>query len=131
MSKVYNFLKECGVFYVLTAKGDVPNGRPFGAVMEYENQLYFSTANTKSVYEQLINNPNIQIVALKAGTRDWIRISGQAIECKDLAMKERMIEACPVLNKRFDSATCEYFALFVMEEMDAYLNTDNGSIKIE
>ena len=40
MSKVYEFLKECGYFYVLTINGDYPAGRPFGAVMEYYNKLY-------------------------------------------------------------------------------------------
>lgn len=34
MSKEYDFLKECGYFYVLTINGDYPAGRPFGAVME-------------------------------------------------------------------------------------------------
>lgn len=34
MSKAYEFLKECGAFFVLTVNGDCPAGRPFGAVME-------------------------------------------------------------------------------------------------
>ena len=34
MSKAYEFLKECGYFYVLTINKDFPAGRPFGAVME-------------------------------------------------------------------------------------------------
>ena len=31
MSKVYEFLKECGSFFVLTINGDYPAGRPFGS----------------------------------------------------------------------------------------------------
>lgn len=34
MSKAYEFLKECGAFFVLSINGDYPAGRPFGAVME-------------------------------------------------------------------------------------------------
>lgn len=34
MSREYEFLKECGYFYVLTINKDFPDGRPFGAVME-------------------------------------------------------------------------------------------------
>lgn len=30
MSKAYDFLKECGAFFVLTVNGDCPAGRPFG-----------------------------------------------------------------------------------------------------
>lgn len=32
MSKAYEFLKECGSFFVLTINNDFPAGRPFGAV---------------------------------------------------------------------------------------------------
>lgn len=31
MSKAYEFLKECGAFFVLTLNGEYPAGRPFGA----------------------------------------------------------------------------------------------------
>ena len=59
MSMTYEFLKECGVFYVLTLNGDFPAGRPFGAVMEHEGDLYISTGDMKDVYKQLKINPNM------------------------------------------------------------------------
>lgn len=43
MSKAYEFLKECGAFFVLSINGDYPAGRPFGAVMEVDDNLYLST----------------------------------------------------------------------------------------
>ncbi|MBD5639691.1 pyridoxamine 5'-phosphate oxidase family protein [Clostridium botulinum] len=130
MSKTYDFLKECGVFHVLTMNNEFPAGRPFGAVMEYNGGIYFSTANMKDVYKQLIENSNMQIIALKQGTREWIRISGKAIECKDVSVKQRMLEECPVLTKHFESAECKFFALFEVTDMISYLNTDIGSEKI-
>lgn len=42
MSKAYEFLRECGYFYVLFINKDFPAGRPFGAVMECDNKLYIS-----------------------------------------------------------------------------------------
>lgn len=88
MSKVGEFLKECGVFYVLTINTDFPAGRPFGAVMEYNDNLYISTGDMKDVYKQLKQHPQMQIIALKGGTRDWIRINGIAEECVDLNIKQ-------------------------------------------
>lgn len=76
MSKTYEFLKECGYFYVLTINGDFPAGRPFGAVMEYDGKLFISTNDGNSVHKQLRDNGNIQIVAKKEATREWIRITG-------------------------------------------------------
>jgi len=123
MSKSYDFLKECGTFFISTINEGYPATRPFGAVMELNDELYISTANTKDVYSQLIKNPLIHIVALKSGTRDWIRINGKAIEIHDLDIKQMMLDACPVLTKRFDSKSCEHFALFKISEMVSALNS--------
>ncbi len=78
MSQAYEFIKECGAFFVLTINNDFPAGRPFGAIMEYEDKLYIAIANTKAVYNQLKDNSNMQILALKSGTRSWVRVSGVA-----------------------------------------------------
>ena len=126
MSSTYEFLKQCGTFFVTTINNTVPAARPFGAVMEYEGELYISTANTKEVYSQLIKNPFIQIVAIKPGTRDWIRISGKAIEIDDLDIKQAMLDTCPVLLNRFSTKECDYFALFKISEMKSSLHTNHG-----
>ncbi len=131
MSKSFDFLKSCGVFFVTTINEEIPASRPFGAVMEYEGNLYISTGNTKDVYKQLVKNSNIQIVALKKETREWIRINGKAIETKDLKEKAIMLKECPILSKRFNSETCEYFALFKITDKESYLYTDSGMIEID
>ena len=112
MSQIYDFLKDCGVFYVLTINGDRPAGRPFGAVMEHNGDLYLSTGNTKEVYRQIKDCPYVQIIAQKAGTRNWMRVHGTAEECTDTSMKTLMIDACPILTKRYESPDDPLFALF-------------------
>lgn len=52
MSKEIDFLNECSAFYVLTLNDDYPTDRPFGAIMEFDNDLYISTEDTKNVYKQ-------------------------------------------------------------------------------
>ena len=115
MSQTYDFIKECGTFFVLTQNNDFPAGRPFGAIMEYNNFLYISTADTKEVYKQLSEHNKMQIIALKSGTRDWIRISGVATECFDQAIKQKMLEECPVLSKHYPSTNAPHFNLFQIE----------------
>ena len=107
-----NFLKECGVFYVLTINGDYPAGRPFGAVMEYNDDLYISTADTKKVYRQLKEHSQVQIVSLKSGTREWIRVNGVATECIDMEMKKKMMEECSVLKKHFPTPDSPHYVVF-------------------
>lgn len=112
MSKAYDFLKDCGFFYVLTVNGDFPAGRPFGAVMEYENDLYISTHDGNKAHEQLRRNGNVQIIAKKENSREWIRITGTADECTSIEMKQRMLDTCPIVSKHFPSADYEHFLLF-------------------
>ena len=123
MVSVYEFLRACEVFFLATVDNDAPALRPFGAVMEYEGELYFSTGSYKDVYKQLTANPAIQIAALKSGTRRWIRISGMAVEVKDLSLKQMMLDCCPVLKKHFKSIEDERFALFKVTQMRSLINT--------
>jgi len=128
MSRVYDFLQECRTFFVATTNGNAPAVRPFGAVREFDGELYFTTANTKNVYVQLIENPHIQIVAHKTGTRDWIRIDGKAVEVFDLGVKQKMLDACPGLVNKLKSNDCNFYALFKIVEMKSVLHTNNGTV---
>ena len=56
MSKAYEFLKECGAFFVLSINGDYPAGRPFGAVMEVGDDLYLSTNDMNDAHKQMREN---------------------------------------------------------------------------
>ena len=115
MSKACDFLKECGSFFVLTMNGDYPAGRPFGAVMEVGDDLYLSTNDLNEAHKQMRGDGHIQIVAKKPDSREWIRITGQAVECDDYALKNKMLEECPILQQRFDTVGKEHFLQFKVE----------------
>ncbi len=112
MSKAYEFLKECGYFYVLTINGEYPAGRPFGAVMEVDDDLYFATHDGNKAHEQLRNNEHIQILAKKEGIREWIRITGLVKESDSIELKQRMMEECPILKTHYSSADSKHYLLF-------------------
>lgn len=131
MSKTYEFLKECKVFFLLTSFEDSPFGRPFGAIMESNRKLYISTAKIKNVYRQLINNPKVQIIALQPNSRKWIRVSALALECKDLKMKELMLKENPNVARHFLNASDPNFSLFELKIISSFINTDLNSIKID
>ena len=122
MSKEYEFLKECGYFYLLTINGDFPAGRPFGAVMEHNGKLFISTNNKNKVHKQLRSNGNIQIVAKKETSRQWIRITGKATECNNIKIKQKMLEECPVLSKHFSSAENEHYLIFQIDILGTEFN---------
>lgn len=111
MSKAYEFLKECGVFFVLSVNGKSPAGRPFGAIMEADDCLYLSTNDMNEAHKQIRANGNIQIVAQKPNSAEWIRITGVATECDDLCLKNKMMEECPNVKQIFDNVGIQHFIL--------------------
>lgn len=117
MKNAYDFLKQREYFVVSSINGDFPASRPFGAVMEYKNNLYISTGPAKEVYKQLKANNHIQITALKNSTRKWLRITGLAHECTDLKIKQKMLEKCTEITKHFTSERDENFVLFQIKPL--------------
>lgn len=112
MSEAYQFLKGCGVFYVLTINGDYPAGRPFGAVMEVGEALYLSTNDFNQAHKQMRENEHIQIIAKKPTGREWIRITGIASECTDPVLRQKMYDETPILKMHHDSSESEHFLMF-------------------
>ena len=106
------FLKDCGTFYLLTVDGDAPKGRPFGAVTEMGGKLYLCTGEHKALFSQLMASPKAELLALKAGTREWIRIDGEIAVSH--AKKERMLADCPNLLKHHKTADDPAFCLLEM-----------------
>ena len=66
MSKIGDFLKEAGVFFLATNDGSQPKLRPLGAFIEKDGKVIFGVGDFKEVYKQLKANPLCEIVACKA-----------------------------------------------------------------
>lgn len=63
-------------------------------------------------HKQMREHEKIQIVAKKANSRDWIRISGIATECENKELKDKMLIECPILQQRFGAVGMEHFIMF-------------------
>ena len=86
MKEVYEFLKNCGTFYLATEENGQPHVRPFGAVCEFEGKLYIVTNNQKKVYQQMLKNGKVEICGMNKGK--WIRVEGTVKE--DLRREARV-----------------------------------------
>lgn len=99
MKEVYEFLKNCGVFYLATAQGDQPRVRPFGAIDLFEGKLYIQTGKVKIVSKQLAANPKIEISGMFEGK--WIRLEAVAVEDDRVEARQHMLDAYPMLKKMY------------------------------
>lgn len=112
MSKVYEFIKDCECFYVATINNEFPTVRPFGAIMEADGNFYIATHDGNEAHKQLRANGNVQIIAKKSNTREWVRITGIAEECNDLELKKQFMLECPILVKHYGEATSKHYLMF-------------------
>ncbi|MFV0412789.1 MAG: pyridoxamine 5'-phosphate oxidase family protein [Oscillospiraceae bacterium] len=99
MQETYDFLKECGTYYLATVEGTQPRVRPFGTVNIFEGKLYIQTGKAKDVSRQMKSNPNIEICAFGGGK--WLRVAATAVEDDRLEAKQSMLSAYPELQGRY------------------------------
>ena len=100
MERVYNFLKEAGVYYLATVEGDQPRVRPFGTANMFEGKLYIQTGKIKPCSQQILANPKVEISAFHNGI--WIRVAGELAEDDRVEAKKSMLDAYPDLRAMYD-----------------------------
>ncbi len=99
MHEVYEFLKNCGTYYLATVDGDQPRVRPFGTVDIFEGKLYIQTGKVKDVSKQLQKNPKAEICAFANGT--WVRVAGELVRDDRIEAKKHMLDAYPSLQAMY------------------------------
>ncbi len=100
MKEVYDFLKNCGVYYLATVEGDQPRVRPFGTIDLYEDKLYIQTGKVKAVARQMKENAKVEISAMAADGR-WIRIAALAVLDDNVKAQAHMLDAYPNLKAMY------------------------------
>lgn len=113
MKKAYEFLKECGVFYIATIDGDQPRVRPFGAVCIFDDKLYITTGNKKAVYAQMTANPKVEISGM--ADEKWLRLSGKVVRDERREAKAAMLDENPVLRTMYSEDDGVFEVLYLTD----------------
>ncbi len=101
MQEVYDFLKQCGTYYLATVEGDQPRVRPFGTVDIFEGRLYIQTGKSKAVSRQLQANPRAEICAFADGK--WLRVAGTLVRDDRVEAKAHMLDGYPQLKAMYSA----------------------------
>lgn len=111
MKETYEFLKECGTFYLATIDGNKPRVRPFGAVNMFEDKIYLITGKVKNVSKQIGLNNHAEICGMKNGK--WIRVECELINDDRMDAKESMLDNNPELKNLYSSSDDNMQVLFL------------------
>lgn len=117
MSRIGDFLREAGVFFLATADGDQPKLRPLGAFLEEDGKVIFGVGGFKNVYRQLQANPLCEIVASKRDGH-WLRYTGKAVFETDEKYAQEMIKAAG-LESIYNETTGNKLMTFHLEDATA------------
>lgn len=121
MNTALEFIKVNPVFHIATVDGAKARVRPFGFIMKRNNTLYFGTNKTKDVYEQLKQNPDIEISCM-GNNSTWLRIRGRIAFDETREAKAKVFEQMPDLLRIYPKgADDELFVTFYFTEAVATL----------
>ena len=102
MKEIYEFLKECGTYFLATCEGDQPRVRAFGTINLFEDKLYIQTGKSKNVSKQIESNPKVEICGLLKDESKWIRVTGVLKRDDRVIAKKSMLDSYPNLRGMYD-----------------------------
>ena len=100
INEVYEFLKNCGIYYLATVEGDQPHVRHFGTIDLFEDKLYIQTGKSKAVADQLKANSKVEISGMTSNGQ-WIRLCAEAVLDDNIAAQTHMLDAYPSLKAQY------------------------------
>lgn len=120
-------LEESPALYLGTVdKNGRPHVRPFALTFEKDGKLYFSTSNETSAFNDLKNNPFVEI-SVMSPDYVWVRISATAVFTQDKEIKNLALEKKKTLRNIFGSADNPDFNMFFLSDGTASLYDYSGN----
>ena len=95
----YQFIRDCGYFFLATSVDNQPKLRPFGIIYSDGKHLFIATDKRKNVYTELTQNPKIELASYNMRTRRWIRIHGDVEIENSMLIREEMLNFYPMLRQ--------------------------------
>lgn len=91
--QVVEYLWQCGVFFLATARGMQPRVRPMDGVCEYKGNLCFPVLKDSELYQDLLMNRRAEISAMHPD-KTWISVRGELEETSDPDALSAMLRTC-------------------------------------
>ena len=126
MNEVVKFLQENPVQYLATVGRDgKAKCRPFMFSGEMDGKLWFCTNNTKDVYKDMQENPEIEI-SVSSPEYVWIRLHGTAVFVNDMSVKEMCLEN-PIVKGQYETADNPIFEVFYLKDAHGAIADFSGN----
>lgn len=98
---------------------------PYVFAGEMDGKLWFCTNNTKDVYKDMQENPEIEI-SVSSPSCAWIRLHGTAVFENNMAAKEMCI-ANPIVKGQYQTADNPIFEVFYLDNAHGVIADFSGN----
>ena len=115
-------LKASPVGVFATQDGNKVKTRVFQYLFADGNKIYFCTNSEKSVYAQLMVNPNVSFCTYPQNFSPVLSINGKAVFVEDIALKTRALDENPPIKGIYQTADNPIFKIFYIdiEEVETF-----------
>ena len=118
MERALQFLRQHKEVTLATCEGNLPKLRMFQIMKQEGNLLFFATSEKKSVWHELLNNPNVEILAYADNVS--VRCSGMVNFNVEEDIKRWIYENNDVLSRLYNSYDQLAYFCLPIAEMDYY-----------
>lgn len=118
MQIALDFLSQHKEVALATSEGNLPKIRLFQIMRQEATTLYFATSPQKAVYQQLQQNPHIEILAMDGQVS--VRCDGKARFNVDDECKHWIYDHNSVLQRLYSGYDKLVYFSFNIEKMDYY-----------
>ena len=126
MEKVVEFLKANPVQYLaIVGRDGKAKCRPFMFCCAHDGKLWFCTNNTKDVYKDMQENPEIE-VSVSSPEYAWIRLAGKAVYENNMAVKEICMQN-PIVKGQYGEASNPVFEVFYIKNTHGIIADFSGN----
>ena len=132
MKTVLEYLTSIPAWYLATSVDNQPHVRPFSFAAEQDGKIWFCTATTKDVWEELLQNQLIEATAWWPG-HGWLILRGRAgLEDRANAeMRQAGYDHLTSLNEHYDGPNDPTLIFFSVEEPQAWICNHDEWVPVE
>lgn len=129
---VLEYLTSIPAWYLATSVDNQPHVRPFSFAAEQDGKIWFCTATTKDVWEELLQNQLIEATAWWPG-HGWLILRGRAgLEDRANAeMRQAGYDHLTSLNEHYDGPNDPTLVFFSVEEPQAWICNHDEWVPVE
>lgn len=119
---VLQYLSAVPAWYLATSVNDQPHVRPFSFAAEQDGKVWFVTATTKDVWEELEQNQLVEATSWWPG-HGWLILRGRArlVDEVNDEIREAGYKHLTMLGEHYDGPTDPTLVFFSLEDPQAWI----------